>query len=232
MEERVSLSPDDEHSDSLEDGETDVFGDLAALPVEVCERRPTCLRCRRPQKVCLCPFLPVHPLEVSTCLYIVQHPAEESRVLRTVPLLAACLPPGKCNVIIGRRFSPGSQNLEELLPPSQSDQPDPEARTAGYNVQLSSTLSSQYVIRTQPTNICLSTLECAALTLTTLERKESIREVLLRPLTALCSFQLQHGAQVHHSKEHLLRNGLYDKPMPKNKRKIKRMEKLVTEQNL
>lgn len=44
-------------------------------------------------------------------------------------------------------------------------------------VQLSSTLSSQYVIRTQPTNICLSTLECAALTLTTLERKESIQEV-------------------------------------------------------
>ncbi|CAL8320275.1 unnamed protein product [Lota lota] len=276
------LSPplcNENHSDyfdksSPEDGEIDVFGDLAALPVEVCERRPTCLRCRRPQKVCLCPFLPVHPLEVSTCLYIVQHPAEESRVLRTVPLLAACLPPGKCNVIVGRRFNeerhpdlaavcrdprtlimypgPGAQNLEELLPP------DTEARSVGYNVilidgtwsqakdlflrndllhlpkqvQLSRTISSQYVIRTQPTNICLSTLECAALTLSTLEQKEYIQEVLLRPLNALCSFQLQHGAQVHHSKEHLLRNGLYDKPMPKNKRKIKRMEKLITDQNV
>lgn len=144
------------------------------------------------------------------------------------------------------------------MPHNQPDQPDPEAGTAGYNVilidgtwsqakdiflrnsmlhlpkqvQLSRTLSSQYVIRTQPTNICLSTLECAALTLSTLEQKEYIQEVLLRPLKALCSFQLQHGAQVHHSKEHLLRNGLYDKPMPKNKRKIKRMEKLVTEQNV
>ncbi|XP_050185142.1 tRNA-uridine aminocarboxypropyltransferase 2 isoform X4 [Myiozetetes cayanensis] len=59
----------------------------------------------RPQKVCLCPFLPVHPLKVSTCLYIIQHPAEESRVLRTVPLLAACLPPDKCKILVGRRFS-------------------------------------------------------------------------------------------------------------------------------
>ncbi|KAF7250474.1 Craniofacial development protein 2 [Varanus komodoensis] len=30
---------------------------------------------------------------------------EESRVLRTVPLLAACLPEDKCKVLIGRRFS-------------------------------------------------------------------------------------------------------------------------------
>uniref|UniRef100_S4RCL9 tRNA-uridine aminocarboxypropyltransferase n=1 Tax=Petromyzon marinus TaxID=7757 RepID=S4RCL9_PETMA len=58
----------------------------------------------RPQKVCLCPFLPAHPLEVSTRLYIVQHPAEESRVLRTVPLLAACLSAHSCTVLVGRRF--------------------------------------------------------------------------------------------------------------------------------
>lgn len=30
---------------------------------------------------------------------------KESRVLRTVPLLAACLPPDRCTVKIGRRFS-------------------------------------------------------------------------------------------------------------------------------
>lgn len=33
-------------SSSTEDGLVDAFGDLAALPVEVGERRPTCLRCR------------------------------------------------------------------------------------------------------------------------------------------------------------------------------------------
>ncbi|XP_072698724.1 tRNA-uridine aminocarboxypropyltransferase 2-like [Canis lupus baileyi] len=59
----------------------------------------------RPQKVCLCPFLPLHPLHISTHLYIIQHPAEESKVLRTVPLLAACLPQDKCKVKTGRRFS-------------------------------------------------------------------------------------------------------------------------------
>lgn len=258
---------------SSQDVDVDGFDDLAALPVEVCERRPTCLRCCRPLKVCLCPFLPLHPLEVSTCLYIVQHPAEESRVLRTVPLLAACLPPEKCIVLVGRRFSeernpdlaavcrdsrtlilypgPDAQNLEDLV----QNQKYLDVKTPGHNViiidgtwsqakdmflrntllhlpkqvQLSKTLSSQYVIRTQPTNICLSTLECAAVSLSILERNEDIQQVLLKPLNALCSFQLQHGAQVHHSKEHLLKNGMYNKPMPRNKRKIKRMEKLVTD---
>ncbi|XP_053075989.1 tRNA-uridine aminocarboxypropyltransferase 2 isoform X3 [Acinonyx jubatus] len=78
---------------------------LWELPVEPAERRPECSRCSRPQKVCLCPFLPLHPLHISTHLYIIQHPAEENKVLRTVPLLAACLPQDKCKVKIGRRFS-------------------------------------------------------------------------------------------------------------------------------
>ncbi|XP_043370640.1 tRNA-uridine aminocarboxypropyltransferase 2 isoform X4 [Dermochelys coriacea] len=85
---------------------------LWELPVERCVRRAECGRCRRPQKVCLCPFFPVHPLKVSTCLYIIQHPAEESRVLRTVPLLTACLPGDKCKVLIGRRF--GEDRYPEL----------------------------------------------------------------------------------------------------------------------
>ncbi|XP_053701205.1 tRNA-uridine aminocarboxypropyltransferase 2 [Synchiropus splendidus] len=258
---------------STEDGFVDPFVDLAELPCEAEERRPTCLRCRRPEKVCLCPYLPPQPLEVSTKLYIVQHPAEESRVLRTVPLLAACLPPGKCEVIVGRQFNdtknpelasvcrdsrtlilypgPKSKNLDELVQVE-------ELGKGAYNViildgtwrqakklffknslfhipkqvQLNRTLCSQYVIRTQPSNICLSTLECAAVALSILERDESIHEVMLRPLQALCSFQLQHGAQVHHSKEHLLKNGLYDKPMPKNKRKLNMMEKLLTDRHI
>uniref|UniRef100_A0AAV2IUI6 tRNA-uridine aminocarboxypropyltransferase n=1 Tax=Knipowitschia caucasica TaxID=637954 RepID=A0AAV2IUI6_KNICA len=235
------------------------------------DRRPTCLRCRRPVKVCLCPFLPQQPLDVSTSLYIVQHPNEESRVLRTVPLLAACLPQSKCNVIVGRRFGeerypdlaaicqdsktlilypgPNAQNLEELdeekintphnlilIDGTWSQAKNMFLKNSMFHlpkqVQLNRVRSSQYVIRTQPSNICLSTLECAAITLSILERNDNIQEVLLRPLRALCSFQLQHGAQIHHSKEHLLKTGLYDKPMPKNKRKIKRMEKLVNDDHI
>ncbi|KAM9450969.1 tRNA-uridine aminocarboxypropyltransferase 2 [Clarias gariepinus] len=247
------------------------FAGLSELPVEVSERRPTCLRCCRPVKVCLCPFLPAEPLDVSTCLYIVQHPAEESRVLRTVPLLAACLPKNKCKVLIGRRFSeerhtelatvcrgahtlvlypgPDAENLEDMdtdftatphnviiIDGTWSQAKDMFLRNALFHlpkqVQLNSAPSSQYVIRTQPTNMCLSTLECAAVTLSIMEKNPAILEVLLKPLRALCSFQLQHGAQVHHSKEQLLKSGLYDKPLPKNKRKIKRMQKLITNQDV
>ncbi|ELK36499.1 DTW domain-containing protein 2 [Myotis davidii] len=95
------------------------------------------------------------------------------------------------------------------------------------DVQLKTSISSQYVIRAQPTNRCLSTLECAAVALSILEKNNYIQETLLRPLRALCSFQLQHGAQIRLSKEHLLKNGLYPKPMPKNKRKLRKMELLM-----
>ncbi|NWR23511.1 DTWD2 protein, partial [Emberiza fucata] len=188
--------------------------------------------CSRPQKVCLCPFLPVHPLKVSTCLYIIQHPAEESRVLRTVPLLAACLPPDKCKILVGRRFNEDRERGCVLLRVENRylmrySGPFILLESAIFQVQLKPSISSQYVIRTQPTNTCLSTLECAAVALSIMEKNKSIQETILHPLQALCSFQLQHGAQIHHSKEHLLKNGLYDKPMPKNKRKLRRMELLV-----
>ncbi|KAM9100628.1 DTW domain-containing protein 2 isoform X1 [Sarcophilus harrisii] len=239
---------------------------LWELPVEQALRRPECSRCSRPQKVCLCPFLPVHPLHISTNLYIIQHPAEENKVLRTVPLLAACLPQDKVKVKIGRRFSeerdpelsaicrnpgtlilyPGAEaiNLEELISNSPNhlstiiiiDGTWSQAKDIFYKnslfrlprqVQLKTSVSSQYVIRTQPTNRCLSTLECAAVALSILEKNDHIQETLLRPLQALCSFQLQHGAQIRLSKEHLLKNGLYPKPMPKNKRKLRKMELLM-----
>nr|XP_004651611.1 tRNA-uridine aminocarboxypropyltransferase 2 isoform X1 [Jaculus jaculus] len=239
---------------------------LWELPVEHAERRPECSRCSRPQKVCLCPFLPVHPLHISTQLYIIQHPAEESKVLRTVPLLTACLPQDKCKVMIGRRFSeerdvelstvcrksgtlilyPGAEatNLEEFITdapvyPSTIiliDGTWSQAKDIFYKnslfrlpkqVQLKTSTSSQYVIRMQPTNRCLSTLECAAVALSILEKNHDIRETLLHPLQALCSFQLQHGAQIRLSKEYLLKNGLYPKPMPKNKRKLRKMELLM-----
>ncbi|XP_068127770.1 tRNA-uridine aminocarboxypropyltransferase 2 [Hyperolius riggenbachi] len=256
----------DDANEDLSDEESAIQG-LSGLPVESSPaRRTLCVRCRRPEKVCLCPFLPAHPIHVSTCLYIVQHPAEESRVLRTVPLLAECLPEDKCKVLIGRRFGeerypelaavcrnasslilyPGAEaaNLEELSLAADRqprsliiiDGTWSQAKDIFYKnslfrlpkqVQLKSTISSQYVIRTQPTNTCLSTLECAAIALSIMENNTVIQETILRPLQALCSFQLQHGAQIHHSKEHLLKSGQYKKPMPKNKRKLKKMELLV-----
>ncbi|XP_026721389.1 DTW domain-containing protein 2 isoform X3 [Athene cunicularia] len=176
----------------------------------------------RPQKVCLCPFLPIQPLKVSSCLYIIQHPAEESRVLRTVPLLAACLPSDKCKILVGRRFS--EDRYPELAtvcrnPSTLILYPGAEATDLEEVAVMSSSSSIMIIIDgtwSQAKDIFY---------------KNSLfrlpRQTILRPLQALCSFQLQHGAQIHHSKEHLLKNGLYNKPMPKNKRKLRRMELLV-----
>ncbi len=38
---------------------------------------------------------------------------------------------------------------------------------------------------------------------------------MVKPLKALCDYQFEHGAQPHQSKEYLLFNGLYNKPLSK-----------------
>ncbi|XP_059549798.1 tRNA-uridine aminocarboxypropyltransferase 2 isoform X3 [Myotis daubentonii] len=225
---------------------------LWELPVEPAERRPECSRCSRPQKVCLCPFLPVHPLHISTYLYIIQHPAEalflttltnpilwkrglclqlwssiapvgESKVLRTVPLLAACLPQDKCKVKIGRRFS---------------EERDPELSTV---CRKSGTLIlypgaeaanlEEFILDSPIYPSTIIIIDGTWSQAKDIFYKNSLfrlpKQTLLRPLQALCSFQLQHGAQIRLSKEHLLKNGLYPKPMPKNKRKLRKMELLM-----
>ncbi|XP_027461724.1 tRNA-uridine aminocarboxypropyltransferase 2 isoform X2 [Callorhinus ursinus] len=196
---------------------------LWELPVEPAERRPECSRCSRPQKVCLCPFLPLHPLHISTHLYIIQHPAEENKVLRTVPLLTACLPQDKCKVKIGRRFS---------------EERDPELSTV---CRKSDTLIlypgaeaanlEEFILDSPIYPSTIIIIDGTWSQAKDIFYKNSLfrlpKQTLLRPLQALCSFQLQHGAQIRLSKEHLLKNGLYPKPMPKNKRKLRKMELLM-----
>ncbi|GIY96676.1 tRNA-uridine aminocarboxypropyltransferase 2 [Caerostris extrusa] len=70
-------------------------------------------------------------------------------------------------------------------------------------IQINSKVASEYVIRTQPTEKCLSTVETAAIALAILEGKPNLKDVLLSPLKALCNFQLDHGALIHQSKEFL-----------------------------
>lgn len=68
-------------------------------------------------------------------------------------------------------------------------------------VQLEHDHVSEYVIRTQPNSKSLCTIEAIALSLAVLENNDEIGEALIRPLRALCKFQLDHGAVVHSNKD-------------------------------
>ncbi|KAI1296755.1 tRNA-uridine aminocarboxypropyltransferase 2 [Halotydeus destructor] len=86
-------------------------------------------------------------------------------------------------------------------------------------VELNVGRPSCYVIRTQPNDNCLSTVETAALALAHLENQPSLYQELTKPLNTLCSFQLEYGAVHHFSKEYLIVNGMYDKPVTRKMRK-------------
>ena len=79
-----------------------------------------------------------------------------------------------------------------------------------------------YVVRTQPSEGCLSTVESVALAISILEENPEIIDQLVNPLKALCSFQLKHGAVEHHDKVTLLELGLYGKRIGKRTAKFLR----------
>ncbi|CAH1797402.1 unnamed protein product [Owenia fusiformis] len=100
-------------------------------------------------------------------------------------------------------------------------------------VKLCNTGTSKYVIRTQPSDGCLSTLETAVTAIAILENRPDIIEPLTRPMSALCDFQMEHGAVMHHSKQYLIDNGLYKKQNSTgdNQKSVNDSNKRENEQN-
>ena len=52
---------------------------------------------------------------------------------------------------------------------------------------------SHYVIRTQPFEMAVSTVESVALALSVLEQRQQIFDVLVQPLVKLCQHQVSYG---------------------------------------
>ncbi len=62
--------------------------------------------------------------------------------------------------------------------------------------------SSEYVVRTQPREGCLSTVEAVARALEDRQEEESSRaDELLRPLRAMCNLQINHGEVKHDTRQ-------------------------------
>lgn len=90
-------------------------------------------------------------------------------------------------------------------------------------VALNISEKSQYVIRTQPTASCVSTVEAVGIALSLIEGKK-LFEPLCKPLQAICDFQIQHGSVVHEDKETRILNGTYQKAV--SNKTMKQLNKL------
>lgn len=96
--------------------EETVWQELSEIFADPPETRDKCLQCKRPVPVCWCPGLPKHPICPASKIIILQHPAEAKRCLRTAPMLALGLEPGKCIIYRGKKFPLSKhEGLTEIL---------------------------------------------------------------------------------------------------------------------
>jgi len=81
-------------------------------------------------------------------------------------------------------------------------------------VSINLSTPSEYVVRTQPSAGCMSTLEVGVHSVAILEARPDIVEPMLGPLLAMCNMQVNHGAVEHDTKEFKRQNKEYQKRKP------------------
>lgn len=68
-----------------------------------------------------------------------------------------------------------------------------------FQIKINPTHPSYYVVRTQPHNECLSTVESVALALSKMEQRPELNHVLVKPLVAMCAFQVSEETNTQSS---------------------------------
>lgn len=81
-------------------------------------------------------------------------------------------------------------------------------------VSISLPTPSEYIVRTQPSAGCMSTLEVGVHSIAILEDRQEIVQPMLAPLVAMCNMQINHGAVGHDTKEFKQQNREYEKRKP------------------
>jgi DTW domain-containing protein len=183
------------------------------------EMRPTCLRCRRPKKVCWCDAL--RPAESRTRVVFVQHPLEARVPVSTCRMAHLSLPNSELHVALGAEGTPRlealckeddtwvlfpstkSTPLESLPRPPKNllvvDGTWDNARKVVNNSPLLSALPrigflpdrpGNYRIRKEPKEHCLSTIEAVAHVLSRLEGSPEKFTAMLSAFDAMVEKQL------------------------------------------
>jgi len=86
-------------------------------------------------------------------------------------------------------------------------------------VSISLPTPSEYIVRTQPSAGCMSTLEVGVHSIAILEDRQEIVQPMLAPLVAMCNMQINHGAVGHDTREFKLQNKEFKKRKPQYRRR-------------
>jgi DTW domain-containing protein YfiP len=179
--------------------------------------RAMCGHCRRPRVVCWCDYLPHLPTK--TEIVILQHPREREVGIGTARMAHLALPNSTLRVGVrfddldGHLLFPGGEDVRQIVAPRRLIVVDgtwPQARSlvkknpslaALPRIGFHPRRPSQYRIRREPHDFCVSTIEALAEVLGVLEGRSY--DALLEPFRVMVDRQEWYRSEVRASRHHL-----------------------------